>query len=172
MGLSLRMQLNGARGALLLAFGMAFGGPAHALSRMGEVEISNHEGKPCFGLPASERRRLDTSVEVYGIEVYESDSRPLRDLWAFEHAYPASTPLPTGACIAYGQTPAAATVRQSPTPLQPGRLYSVSLHASRKGPTHGYTTRFCLKAEADGTLKALQVRYHRTQGWTAAACLP
>ncbi|WMJ68287.1 hypothetical protein [Stenotrophomonas sp. 24(2023)] len=149
-----------------------FSDHAQAFSRMGEVEISDAGGTPCFGLPAAERKRLASAVEVYAVEVYESDTRPLQDRWAFNHAYPAATPLPVGTCIAYGQAPATATLRHPAAPLQPGRLYTVDLEATREGPTRGYSARFCLKAQADGTLKALRVHYDRRLGWTAATCLP
>lgn len=148
-------------------------GAAQSFSRMGEVEISDAGGgTPCFGLPATERKRLAAAVEVYAVEVYQSDTRPLQALWAFNHAYPAATPLPVGACIAYGQAPATAALRQPAAPLQPGHLYTVDLEATREGPTRGYSTRFCLRAQADGTQKVLRVYYDRKLGWTAAACLP
>ncbi|MGB9100097.1 MAG: hypothetical protein WCC51_05645 [Stenotrophomonas indicatrix] len=145
---------------------------ASAWSRVGAIEVTDHAGKPCFGLPKKERKRIGETPQVFGVEVYDAITPPLRQQWSFEFAYPASLPLPPGACVLYGEVPANAVARQTSMPLKPGRLYDVSMSATRTGATQFYSARFCLKANADGSLHAIQVRYDDGLGWSPAVCLP
>ena len=78
---------------------------ASAWSRIGEVEITDHAGKPCFGLPKKERKRIGKTPEVFGVEVHDAIAPPLRRQWSFYFAHPASIPLPPGACVVYGEVP-------------------------------------------------------------------
>ena len=145
---------------------------ASAWSRIGAVEVTDHAGKPCFGLPKKERKRIGETPQVFGVEVHDAITPPLRRLWSFDFPYPASLPLPPGACVLYGEVPANAVAIQTAMPLEPGRLYDVSMSATRAGATRFYNARFCVKANADGSLRAIQVRYDDALGWSPAVCLP
>lgn len=74
--------------------------------------------------------------------------------------------------MVYGEVRANAISRQTAMPLQPGRLYDVSLSASRTGATQHHSARFCLKANPDGSLRAIQVHYDEALGWSPSVCLP
>lgn len=67
---------------------------ASAWSRIGAVEITDHAGKPCFGLPRKERKRIGKTPEVFGVEVHDAITPPLRRQWSFYFAHPASIPFP------------------------------------------------------------------------------
>lgn len=145
---------------------------ASAWSRVGAVEVTDHAGKPCFGLPRKERKRIGGTPQVFGVEVHDAISPPLRRQWSFGFAHPASLPLPPGACVLYGEVPANAIARQTAMLLQPGRLYDVSMSATRTGATQFYNARFCVKANADGSLRAIEVHYDKALGWSPSVCLP
>ncbi|MFE3970940.1 hypothetical protein [Stenotrophomonas sp. YIM B13575] len=145
---------------------------ASAWSRVGAVEVTDHAGKPCFGLPKKERKRIGKTPLVFGVEVHDAVTPPLRRQWSFYFADPASISLPLGACVVYGEAPANAVARQTAMPLQPGRLYDVSMSATRTGATQFHSARFCMKANPDGSLRAIQVHYDKALGWSPSVCLP
>ncbi|MGS7842387.1 hypothetical protein [Stenotrophomonas forensis] len=145
---------------------------ASAWSRVGAIEVTDHAGRPCFGLPRKERKRIGKTPQVFGVEVYDAITPPLRRLWSFDFSYPASLPLPPGACVLYGEVPANAVAIQTAMPLEPGRLYDVTMSATRTGATRFHSARFCVKADADGSLRAIQVSYDDALGWSPAVCLP
>ncbi len=145
---------------------------ASAWSRVGAVEVTDHAGTPCFGLPKKERKRIGKTPQVFGVEVHDAITPPLQRQWSFYFEHPASLPLPPGACVLYGEVPANAVATQTAMPLQPGRLYDVSMSATRTGATQFHRARFCVKANADGSQRAIEVKYDKALGWSPAVCLP
>lgn len=145
---------------------------ASAWSRVGAIEVTDHAGKPCFGLPKKERKRIGEIPQVFGVNVYDAITPPLRQQWSFGFANAASLLLPPGACVLYGEVPANAAPGQAAMTLQPGRLYDVTMSATKTGATKFYSARFCVKENDDGSLRAIQVRYDDALGWSPAVCLP
>lgn len=127
--------------ALALAFCAALNS-ACAMSRMGEAEVVEKDGQPCFALTAKEASR-GPHVRVHAVAVSDESSKPVMDVWRAS-LDPARTPLSASACIAYGQADGDAI---KPASLKTGRVYQVYLNGRSSDPgdsTQGYIAKFCL----------------------------
>ena len=121
--------------------------PSLATSRLGVAVVTESDGVPCFSIPDSAETRQ--GLPLTGIVVSElptGDWRKLpAELWHFTAAAPASRlQLRSGACVRYGEAPAA-TVQRTLKPLEPFHVYSVMVNARPDDAGMiGYVAKFCV----------------------------
>lgn len=152
--------------ALFLAF-IASGSYAH--SRMGEAEVRDVGGVPCFTVTKKEEKRADGKVLFQAISISDRTVKPVVEVWGFGTEPAGRRQLITNAeCYRYGEIPAGAAGEVAP-PLQPGRLYSVGINAHPEDgtdPTRFYSARFCLVPLTNGKVKILQFKAINFQDYT------
>lgn len=122
---------------------------ACAMSRMGEAEVVEKDGQPCFAVTAKEAAR-GANVRVHAVAVSDESSKPVQSVWRAS-LDPSRTPLSAQACVAYGQADGDAIPAQ---PLKTGRVYEVYLNGRSSDPgdsTQGYVAKFCLMPSGTGT---------------------
>lgn len=80
---------------------------ACATSRMGEADIRQEEGTPCFTITQKEEKRAGIP-RLMALSVYDASAKPVTEVWKF--ALPVATPMPMSSeiCIHYGQPPSGA----------------------------------------------------------------
>ena len=122
-----------------------------ATSRLGEAEVRQEDGLPCFAVTAREESRHG-AVRVKAVAVADASVKPVTTVWSFIVPSQRAQRVSFAACIRYGQAPDGAVTRPAP-PLQPGRIYEVFLNPVRTDstdPTFGYGATFCLTSSAGG----------------------
>lgn len=144
---------------------------ACATSRMGEADIRQEEGTPCFTITQKEEQRAGTP-RLMALSVYDASVKPVTEVWWF--TLPDASPIPISSkiCILYSQLPAGAEGIKA-LPLIAGRVYEVFLNAKladTTDPTFGYMGKFCLLTES--TTTTLHQLKPGTQGWRDGACKP
>ncbi len=120
-----------------------------ACSRMGDAEVREVGGLPCFAPAAKELKRSGAN-NIVGIWVSDISRDPVEEVWAFG-LYDSSTPikLETGECIPYGTTFAEAE-RLEPEALAKDTVYEVFLNSrltDSSDSTRGFAAKFCLRAK-------------------------
>ncbi len=118
---------------------------------MGEAEVREVEGLPCFAPAAKELKRPGAN-NIVGIWVSDSSREPAEEVWAFG-LYGSSAPirLEAGACIPYGTTVAEAE-RLEPVALAKNTVYDVFLNSELTDPydsTRGFAAKFCLREKSN-----------------------
>lgn len=142
-------------------------GLAGAMSRMGEAEVLDKDGQPCFYLPEKEMAR-GPSVRVHAIAVSDESARPVKDMWGAS-VDPASTPVSAAACIVYGR---AGAERKPAQALKAGPVYEVYLNGRSADPgdsTQGYTAKFCFIADGANGRKLVMVKPDMP-AWRSGTC--
>lgn len=155
---------------LVLAILAALTTSACATSRMGEAEVRQVDGVPCFTITEKEEQRAGGAPRLSALSVYDASASPTTEIWSFTSQLAKMPTLSSGACIPYGQAPAGSETTKS-IPLQVGKKYGVVLSTEREDPsdpTFGYDARFCLVAKPDGGVRVQQVIY--SKGWRYEAC--
>ena len=144
------------------------------MSRMGEAEVRQEAGLPCFTVTAREVQRAGGALELHGVFVSDLSVSPVARVWAFTLTPPGRTqPISPDTCVPYGQTPAGSEA-MGPQILLPDRVYSVFLSAapaSGRDSTMGYKAKFCLVVQPDGSFKVLQLRGEK-YGAREVLCIP
>lgn len=162
----------------LICLNAVFGGAALlgacvSDARMQEAEVRQVLGVPCFAVGGKGAFLGNSAPRLAALEVSDYAAVPAKKVWSF--AYPAGLPqrLPGDTCILYGVVPAGATQSDRGKELLPGKIYEVYLNASfedPKNPIFGFVKKFCLKAEANGKTKVVQVAYIEGEGWDLHVC--
>jgi hypothetical protein len=151
---------------MLLAF-IASG--SYAYSRMGEAEVRDDDGAPCFTVTKKEEKRADGKVLFQAISISDRTVKPAVEVWGFGTEPAGRRQFITNAeCYRYGEIPVGAAGEVAP-PLQPGRLYSVGINAHPEDstdPTHFYSARFCLAPLANGKVKIFSFKAENFQDYT------
>ncbi|UXH80110.1 hypothetical protein [Roseateles amylovorans] len=122
--------------------------PVAASSRMGPVEVSLRDGRPCFSMTAKDWKR-DPKQRFQALVVSDASEKPVTSVWEFQSVSPDGIPITAGTCFGYGQT-APGTTSTDPAALKAGRVYSVSMNVSQSDssdPTMGYVGTFCMAEE-------------------------
>lgn len=122
-----------------------------ACSRMGDAEVREVGGLPCFAPAAKELKRPGAN-KIVGIWVYDLSREPAEEVWAFG-LYGSSTPikLEAGECITYG-TAFAEAERLEPVALAKDTVYDVFLSSRLSDPydsTLGFAAKFCLREKSN-----------------------
>lgn len=125
---------------------LAMATSACATSRIGEAEVQQQNGVPCFAVSSEEVRRAGAPA-LSALFVSDLSVKPVAEVWSFSLTPSGRTqPIRPEQCIRYAQTPANSEVGQT-TKLVAGRVYEVFLNAqstSSTDPTRGYMAKFCL----------------------------
>lgn len=143
---------------------------ACATSRMGEAEVRQLEGVPCFTIPEKEEQSAGGAPRLIALSVYDITVSPSTEIWSFTSKLAQKPPISSGACILYGQ-PLPGGESTKSVPLQLGRKYEVILSTERVNqtdPTFGYSARFCLAAKPGEAVRVKQVIY--SKGWRYEVC--
>lgn len=143
---------------------------ACATSRMGEAEVRQVDGVPCFTIPIKEEQRAGGAPRLSALSVYDASVVPTTEIWSFTSKSAKMPTLSSGACILYGQAPSGSEGTKS-IPLQIGNKYGVILSTERvdpSDPTFGYDAKFCLVANPSGSVRVHQVIYN--QRWRYEVC--
>lgn len=162
-----RTRRTSLEGAVALALCAALNS-ACAMSRMGDAEVLEKDGQPCFVVPAKELSR-GPNVRVQAVSVGDQSAKPVVTVWKAPIDPPA-TPSSLANCVAYGQLPS----RPGDPPaaeLQTGKVYEVYLNgrsSDSSDPTRGYTAKFCFVANGAGR-KLVQVTYP-SRAWDEGVC--
>lgn len=141
---------------------------APAYARVGDAEVrEGPRGGPCFTITPREER-LGTP-EFQSIIVWEG----AHPVWKMAMPKERTFPLTFGMCVPYGGR-VAALPPTTPTPLAPGRVYSLRIEAR---PGNGrtaasYEARFCLARQLDGTAVVHQIWNGDREGPRMYGCLP
>lgn len=144
---------------------------ACATSRMGETDIRQEEGTPCFTITKKEENRARTA-RLMALSVYDISVKPVTEVWKFALPVAMFMPISSETCIHYGQLPSGADGIKA-LPLVAGRVYEVFLNVKlvdTTDPTFGYMGKFCLLTES--TTTTLHQLKPGTQGWRDGACKP
>ncbi len=120
-----------------------------ACSRMGDVEVREVEGLPCFAPAAKELKRPGAN-NVVGIWVSDLSRETAEEVWAFG-LYDSSAPikLETGECITYG-TNFAEAERLEPEALAKNTVYEVFVNSRLTDSSYstcGFAAKFCLRTK-------------------------
>ena len=150
-----------------------------ATSRVGQAQVTEAGGQPCFAIPDEPETRAGP-VRLFTLLVSERESESWRtlpaELWSFTFDPPGrSIEAKAQSCIRYGDLPASAKHRQPPKPLQPYRVYGVDINArpARDGATQGYKAEFCIKPAPDGRIAVQPVPWDASgQRWRYEVCAP
>ena len=145
-----------------------------ACSRMGDAEVREVEGLPCFAPAAKELKRPGAN-NIVGIWVYDLSREPAEKVWAFG-LYDSSTPikLEAGECITYGMTFAEAE-RLEAAALAKDTVYSVLLNSRLTDPsdsTRGFSAKFCLREklnDSDSGYAVIQIMLG-SDAWHSEKC--
>jgi hypothetical protein len=161
------------RSALLCALILFTTNEAIAASRLGEAEVRDDNGVPCFSINKNEEHRAGIPA-LGSLSVDDATSKPNSRIWSFRFKpLGRSQAIGTSDCIRYGEAPAGSEITKVPEPLQAGKVYEVFLNASSSDtgdPTFGYDATFCLIPQANGTKKVQQIVY--SDGWHFEICTP
>ena len=162
--------------AAALALGLTLS--CSATSRVGQAEVTESGGRPCFGIPDEPQTRRG-AVRLDAISVSETGStswkNPPAELWSFT-ADPLAAALEArpGTCIRYGELPASAKIRQQPAALQYERVYAVEISArpaNASSSTRGYKAEFCVKPAPHGGVTVHTVRWDEAaKRWRYEVC--
>lgn len=147
---------------------------ACAMQRLGEAEVRQEAGVPCFTIAAQEVRRAGGPLQLHAVFVSDLSVKPVAEVWAFTLTPPGRTQLISqDTCVPYGQTPVGSEAT-GPQNLLPDRVYSVFLSATPatgSDSTMGYKAKFCLVVQPDGSSKVLQLRGEK-HGAREVLCIP
>lgn len=161
-----RIYLRG----LVLALLVPLTTSACATSRVGEVEIRQEGGMPCFTITPNEEHRAGGVPHLAALGVYDASVKPVIEVWAFNLSAEKSQPISSSTCVRYGQAPSESESTKA-VPLQTGRVYEIFLKTKRvepTDPTFGHEAKFCLVAKPDGGVRVHQVIYNK--GWRYEMC--
>lgn len=142
---------------------------AGATSRMGDADVREKNGAPCFTVTAQEEKRTG-ALHLMALNVYDMSTKPVVTVWSFGMSTDDGQPISSKTCVRYGHAPSGASGSPA-APLQAGKLYQVFLNAKstrRNEPTFGYSARFCLLVQPDGKATVHRVVYQ--DGWRDEAC--
>lgn len=154
---------------VLAVFGMLTTS-ACATSRIGEAEVRQIDGVPCFTIPIKEEQRAGGAPRLSALSVYDASTAPTTEIWSFASPFAKMPTLSSDVCIPYGRAPTGSETTKS-IPLQVGKKYGVILNTVRvdpSDPTFAYDARFCLVANPNGGVRVQQVIY--SNGWRYEAC--
>lgn len=153
--------------ALFLAF---ISGNSYATYRMGEAEVRDVDGVPCFTVTKKEEKRADGKIQFGALSIHDETVKPVVKIWRFGIEPPSRyESIVNAQCYKYGVVPTGAEGEVAP-PLKPGRLYTVDINAQPEDgtdPTHFYAARFCLVPLANGKVKILSFKAENFQDYTA-----
>jgi len=127
--------------------------PSTATSRMGNAEIIDLNGTPCFSIPENFETR--DGLPLHGIFINELPNGDRNNLpnsvWSFRPVdYDSLPKIFPNKCILFGENPAG-TNQRTFEPLQLLKIYSVYIQAKHDGSSMiGYTGKFCLKPAGSG----------------------
>lgn len=142
-----------------------------ATSRMGEVDVRDEGGVPCFGISKKEELRAGVPM-LSSLKVYDVTAKPGSVVWSFElRPSGKSQPIPSNTCIRYGQAPRGFDIGNAEIPLGIGKVYAVEFGATPQDatdPTFGYDAKFCLISRPDGGVRVHQIIFDH--GWQYDAC--
>lgn len=132
-----------------------------AMSRMGNAEVTEANGLPCFSIPLDRTTRQGVALETLYVSETRSPDNGVTlpaELWHITANESAALPtLRPPACIPYGHAPGAMTQRTF-KPLKVFHPYHVGI---RTQPSHsgrgGYSAEFCLKPDTNGRVRVLMV---------------
>lgn len=146
---------------------------AFATSRMGDAEVRDDNGIPCFTITKDEENR--SGVPALGaITVDDATIKPSNHVWSFSFKpIGKSQPIASSGCIRYGEAPDGTETSKAAEHLQVGKIYEVFLNASSPDshdPTFGYDAKFCLVPQQNSIAKVHQIRY--SNGWHYELCTP
>jgi hypothetical protein len=150
---------------------VALAANACATSRMGEADIRQEEGTPCFTITQKEEQRAGIP-RLMALSVYDVSVKPVTEVWKFALPVATAMPISSKICIRYNQAPAGAEGIKALS-LVTGRVYEVFLNtklADTADSTFGYMGKFCLLTEA--TITTLHQLKPGTQGWRDGTCKP
>lgn len=143
--------------------------PLGATSRIGNAEVRDQEGVPCFTIAQKELDRAGVSPKVGTIAVYEETVSGPRDIWSLSPEAEESIYLTNDRCIPYSLQNAHKKGKPAPN-LVPGKLYGVSIftgHPTPTDPTFAYDAKFCIRVK-NANKTVVQVFYDK--GWSNTAC--
>ena len=111
--------------------------------RIGEIEVRDGSGAPCFTIPQSEERRSG-APNFQAILVAEAGGAHA-SMWKMTMPKGRTFSLSFTMCVPYGGRPQVLP-RSTSSPLQPGKHYDVSISAepTKAGGPRTYRARFCL----------------------------
>jgi hypothetical protein len=143
--------------AALVVIGLQHSTACWATSRVGDAQVTEAAGQPCFAIPDEPETRA-AAARLFSVSVSETRSRDWQslpaELWAFTVDPPGtSIEARPDRCIRYGDLPASARQRQQPKPLGHYRIYVVEINARPAGdtsPTRGYKAEFCIRPAPGG----------------------
>lgn len=154
-------------GGLLLLAAAFMTTEAHAVSRMGEIDIRQQNGTPCFSITREEESSngppLIHSVTVYEIAQGESPN----EVWRLSLPQSRRIRVTTQVCLSYGETP---NESAPAPPLKIWQIYAVSMGGRterRTDSTQGYHGDFCLVPDEGERTRVVNIpRGRLSQGKT------
>ncbi len=135
----------------------------HAYSAMGDADIRDDNGTPCFSITEQEENDANGQILFSGVAVYED--KPNGALVWRMSIKPAVASLTAKECFRYGEIPPNAD-GEKPVELKPGKSYTVELRARAKNksnPIHFYSAKFCLAQQADGKTGVHQIEIKKNE---------
>lgn len=154
-------------GGLLLLAAAFMTTEVHAVSRMGEIDIREQNGTPCFSITREEESSngppLIHSVTVYEIVQGESPN----EVWRLSLPQSRRIRVTTQVCLSYGETP---NESNPAPPLKIWQIYAVSMGGRterRTDSTQGYHGDFCLVPDEGARTRVVNIpRGRLSQGKT------
>ena len=144
-----------------------------AVSRVADSQVRLEGDLPCFGV-ADPYENADDAVELLGLVVYDTRTRPARKVWSLRSSAKAPVKLTADQCVVYGTAPNGMIASKNALALERDVIYRVYLNSrpqNPRSPTRGYTRSFCLKGNSDTQMEIREIRWdNANKRWRYDVC--
>ena len=144
-----------------------------AVSRVADSQVRLEGDLPCFGV-ADPYENADGPVELLGLVVYDTRTRPARRIWSLRSSAKAPAQLNPAQCVVYGDVPNGMFASGKALELERDVIYRVYINSrsqNPRSPTRGYTKSFCLSDDADKQLSIKEIEWDKVnKRWRNEVC--
>ena len=144
-----------------------------AISRVADSQVRLVGDLPCFGV-ADHYETADGPVELLGLVLYDTRTRPAKKIWSLRSSAKLRTRLAPDQCLIYGEVPDGMIASRTALALERGVIYRVYINSRSKNtrsPTRGYTRSFCLMDDANKQLTINEIEWDRANSrWRNEVC--
>ena len=161
--------------ARLICLGLlvCFSNTSMARSRVADSQVRLVGDLPCFGV-ADPYETADGAVELRGLVLYDTRTRPAKKVWSLRSSAKAPVQLTPDQCVIYGTVPNGMIASGKAPELERDVIYRVYLNSrpqNPRSPTRGYTRSFCLKGNSDTQMEIKEIGWDNTnKRWHYEVC--